>query len=641
MVEGRAMNGYGVRRCLAGTVTAFICAVVLTAAPGPASDPAAPPAAQARGATPAPPPTGTATLTVQVVAGDSGTPIRGARLVISGMVTSGAQVRTQGVTQPSPETVGGVAGGIPARDNAQAPPRVAKEGRTDQAGSATFTALPAGLYSVSVQPPAAFIRGQPTLPVPLADGASAKTVVQLDRGGVITGHVFDDFGEPVTGAMVTVFRQERTGGAGRGSTYGSSQQTNDIGQFRVWGLPEGEYIVGATANDSSVGGGEPGVREGHLPTFFPGVAAFDAARGVAVKAGQETGGIDFGLVEGRLGTVSGRVTDSAGYAIGGSGGAQANVTLAPKSVTLGFGGRGAGVRPDGTFIIPGVPPGEYYLSATRSVQGPGNGMTREGAYVTISVNGDEVTANIQTNVGATISGRVVMEGTPPATRTGAPGSEGRPAPIRVSLQSASAGGYASAFTSAQPVVVRADGAFLMSGVRGPLQIAALGGGAALKSVMRGAHEIGGQPLELSGTERIDDVVIVMTYDTGGIDGTVAEQDGTLVSGASVLVFPDNSAMWAAGSPFVRVSRSGGSGARGSSAAVPGAAAPVSAARPAAAPGAFTAASLPAGRYGVVAFPSGTNVYQFDHQSIERWRESATIVTVTAGQTTAVKLTPIR
>jgi hypothetical protein len=42
------------------------------------------------------------------------------------------------------------------------------------------------------------------------------------------------------------------------------------------------------------------------------------------------------------------------------------------------------------------------------------------------------------------------------------------------------------------------------GVRGPVQIGAQGGRAALESVTRGGRDISGQPLELLGTERIDD-----------------------------------------------------------------------------------------------------------------------------------------
>lgn len=598
------------------------------------------PAQQARPAVPDSPPTGTATLTVQVVAGDSGIPIRGARLSILGNMLPPAMTQTPGAPTPAAGGAPRAAGATPTRDGAAAPPRVQKEGRTDQAGMATFTALPAGVYSINVVPPAAYVRTGSSSPVQIADGAAGKAVVRLDRGAVITGRVFDEYGEPVTGAFVQVFRKDSIAGASRVSGSSSSQPTNDLGQFRVWGLADGDYVVGATANDYAIVPGDSGVREGHLPTFYPGVAVYDGARAVAVKAGQETGGIEFAIVEGRLGTVSGRATDSAGNPLGAAAGMGANVSLAPKTVNPALGGRGASVRPDGSFIIPSVPPGDYNLSAALS-GGTRSGAPREGAYVPVSVSGDEVTVHIQTNLGATVSGHVVIEGTAPAAPAGTPGAESRPSATRVSIQSASGLGFSPAFAAPPSAAVRPDGTFAVSGVRGPVHITAMAGRAALKTVRHGGRDISGQPLELLGTERIDDIVIVMTQETGRIEGVVNSDDGEAVAGAAVLVFPDDPDRWSTGSPFVRQTRTAGSGTRGGGQAMPGGSAPGATARTPLEPGAFTATMLPAGRYVVIAFPAGTSYLTPDRESLTRWRESAKVVTVETGQTATVTLTPIK
>jgi len=579
-----------------------------------------------------PPPTGTATLTIQVVAADTGAPVRGARLAVFGTPIP-APPRPQGAPGPP---VGMATGVGPARDAGPAAPRVPLEGKTDQAGAAVFTALPAGLYVINVAPPAAFVRGQPPPSVRVNEGASAKAVVQLDRGGVITGRVFDEDGEAVTGARITVYRQTNAGGVTRGSSAGSSEATNDLGQFRVWGLPAGDYLVSALFSDYSMMAGEPGVREGMLPTFYPGVVAYDSARALAVKSGQETGGADFQLVHGRLGAVSGRATDSSGNPLSTAGGMSGSVSLSPRSQNPGFSGRGAALLSDGSFTIQGVPPGEYYLSAMKMRPDLPNSQ-REGAYVLVSVNGDEVTANIQTNLGATIAGRVVVEGIAPAGQPGAPGSESQPTPVTVTLLPSTLGGSsAMAFSNSASAMARPDGTFGLAGVRGPVQVGAQVGRAAIKSVTRGGRDISGQPLELLGTERIEDITIVMTYDTGGIDGAVADPNGEAVAGATVVVFPDDPARWAVGSPFVRQSRSAAASAAATGQAVPGgaASAPLD-------PGAFSVTMLPAGRYALVAFPAGTTVLRPDRESLERWRASATVVTVNAGQTSAVKLTPIK
>jgi hypothetical protein len=552
-----------------------------------------------------------------------------------------SSARTQGAAAPSAQ-VSTIVDGVPARDAGPVPLlRVQKEGRTDQAGTATFAALPAGFYTINVMPPPAFVRGQSPPPAQLTEGANAKTVVQLDRGGVITGRVFDEDGEPVTGARISVFRQEKTAGAMRTASFGSAQTTNDLGQFRVWALPEGDYIVSALFSEySMIPGEDSGLREGPLPTFYPGVAASDGARPVVVKVGQETGGVDFPLAHGRLGTVSGRATDSAGNPLSSAGGLSANVGLSSRSQNLGFTGRSATVRPDGSFVIPGVPPGDYYLSATRMRPDQPN-APREGAYVPLSVNGDEVTVNIQTNLGATISGHVVVEGTPPAAQPGAKGPESRATPARVGLVPVATGGFGMAFASPSPSAVRPDGTFEVSGVRGVVQITAQGGSAALESVTRGGRDISGQPLELVGTERIDDIVVVMTEATGRIDGVVSDARGEPVSGAPVLIFPDNPARWSPNSPFVRQTRSVVAGSRGVTQAAPPGAGPGAAPSTLLMPGAFTLSLLAEGRYAIVALPASTSSVQPDRESLERWRALATVVTVEAGQTVAVTLTPIK
>jgi hypothetical protein len=59
------------------------------------------------------------------------------------------------------------------------------------------------------------------------------------------------------------------------------------------------------------------------------------------------------------------------------------------------------------------------------------------------------------------------------------------------------------------------------------------------------------------------------------------------------------------------------------------------------PGAFTLSLLAEGRYAIVALPASTSSVQPDRESLERWRALATVVTVEAGQTVAVTLTPIK
>ena len=224
------------------------------------------------------------------------------------------------------------------------------------------------------------------------------------------------------------------------------------------------------------------------------MAAVDAARPVEVKAGQETGGVDILLVHGRLGAVNCRVTDASGNPVGPNG-PSASVQLSARGYNPAFNGRGAGMRQDGTFLVSNVPAGDYYVSANLS-RGGGPNASREGAYVPVTVNGEEVSVAIQTNLGATISGRVVFEGTPVAP-AGVPAAAS-PSAARTALRSQRAGQFisSSSLGNSASTVVRPDGTFTVTGVRGPIQIAAVAAQAALKSVTRGGRDISGQVLEL-------------------------------------------------------------------------------------------------------------------------------------------------
>ena len=59
----------------------------------------------------------------------------------------------------------------------------------------------------------------------------------------MTGRIFDEDGDPVIGATISILRVSRVGGRGLPGGY-SSQSTNDLGVYRVSGLAAGDYVIG-------------------------------------------------------------------------------------------------------------------------------------------------------------------------------------------------------------------------------------------------------------------------------------------------------------------------------------------------------------------------------------------------------------
>ena len=87
-----------------------------------------------------------------------------------------------------------------------------------------------------------------------------------------------------------------------------SVQTDEHGEYRIHGLPSGDYYVRATysAGPNTV---SKVVRSNTAaPTYYPGVADPDQAAAVKVTAGLDVNAIDFTLAPPSSVTISGRIS---------------------------------------------------------------------------------------------------------------------------------------------------------------------------------------------------------------------------------------------------------------------------------------------------------------------------------------------
>jgi hypothetical protein len=156
---------------------------------------------------------------------------------------------------------------------------------------------------------------------------------------------------------------------------GPSAQTNDLGEFRLFGLPPGEYLVQATAREAFPESPAPRGTT-MLPTYFPATPDPLAAQPITVGAGQTSAEVVIRMVAASAFQVSGVVRDEAGRPV-----ANAMVRLMTDRPVMARMGRWDQSRTDtsGTFTINNVTNGEYTLLAAApvTISGPAHG--RPGA----------------------------------------------------------------------------------------------------------------------------------------------------------------------------------------------------------------------------------------------------------------------
>lgn len=518
-----------------------------------------------------PEPVGTAIIRGRVVAGDTGSPVRKANVSLSAVMPLAAMSQsgltgaggrsTQPATQTVTQTVMINGNPVQVTSALQAGMLRPKTAVTDSQGLFEFKDLPAGTYRLSANPgqysaqylgttygakranaPGSIDQGQP---IPLTDGQTFTATIALMKGAVITGRVSDENGDAL--ARVQVYTMFFPAGSTRGQRYGSTVSTDDLGNFRLYGLAPGEYAVVAEArgNTFTPPNAPPETEEeriGILTTYYPGTPDEASAQRVRTRSGAETSGIEIRMVSGRMLHISGMVVDSQGKTD-----TRFNVMLM-RGTGSGFNSFGINMDPTGHFQARNIPPGEYKLVARQMINRPPNADPRtppdpgEFAVVPLSLTTDMDDLLVTAGPGATITGQIVYEnGAPPLLPNGQ-----QPPPPRVNAQTADQnfGGV----PGPQSVQVSPDLTFTMKGFMGEYLLRANGGGAYMKSVQIGGEDITDTPHEFKQGDR---VTIVMTSKASTIEGAVTNDRGEPVNSGTVLLFSESKTSWRVNSIHMR------------------------------------------------------------------------------------------
>ena len=161
---------------------------------------------------------------------------------------------------------------------------------------------------------------EPGKTIALSAGQSFENAdVILPKAGVISGKLVDEFGDPVTGALVRALRYRYLDGQRQLTPIVEGMEallqggvTDDLGNYRVYGLTPGDYYVCAVF----VPRGESASHFGHPPTYYPGTPTASEARRISLRMGQEAANTNFNLSTARYASVSGTVVGSSGAPIG-------------------------------------------------------------------------------------------------------------------------------------------------------------------------------------------------------------------------------------------------------------------------------------------------------------------------------------
>lgn len=288
---------------------------------------------------------------------------------------------------------------------------------TDDDGRYQFRGLKPGSYFIN----AAALGGRP-MPFSAVAGSEHADKITIDagetrgrvdivlpRGGVISGRILDEYGDPMANANVRLEAVMLSRGRRRLVAVQSvtSRQTDDRGRYRIFGLPPGKYVIGAVVGET-VPGAQTADWPGYARTYYPGTPTPNEAQLVELGAGQQSLNVDFSLVHGGLARIAGRATLSDGSPLQGVVALMQSArsgAIATSPVHLQTNG-------DGSFAFERVAPGEYVVqSSTRR-----STVSSEGEFAAqfVTVNGTDLTGlAVHLSAGSTIDGKVTFEGGDP------------------------------------------------------------------------------------------------------------------------------------------------------------------------------------------------------------------------------------
>jgi hypothetical protein len=415
--------------------------------------------------------------------------------------------------------------------------------------------------------------GTVTLSAAAAELEGLRSIFGGAGNAGVTGTVVDDFGEPFQGADVQLLTVQYKSGqrvamrTASAVALGLGRASDDRGRYRIGGLQPGTYLVVASTG-AAASASDAGRAARLLPVYHPGTPSLDGALPVQIDDGRDTIGIDVTLTMSRGARVSGMAVDESGSAQSGS----VRIVASRRSNAIAFETIAMQLSwPGGRFELENVPPGEYVVQV---VGEPGfTSPARFGAaYVSVADGGDPPPVTITATPGATLEGRIVLEGEPDS-RIAQVLVETLPADLDLGPSRGSGGPVFTAGTDGTfsldlgsarggPGFTASDGAFSVKRLHGPTRFALAKApeGWYLKSFAIGGLDATDAPFDFgSSGATFEGAEIVVSRAGASVSGTVVGDVGKPSAASSVVVFPVDPGRWFDGSRHVKYTRAQGDG----------------------------------------------------------------------------------
>jgi protocatechuate 3,4-dioxygenase beta subunit len=426
------------------------------------------------------------------------------------------------------------------------------EAYTDAQGRYSLENLPAGSFLLEASR-ADYIALQYGQRQP-ADAATAialdegerrtRTDFVLPRASIISGTVADEHGEPVEGIMVWPFQHRPIEGFPRWNSNAVPVRTDDRGRYRVIGVTPGTYVLAALTDGPAHSSEDAGRARGYAPVYHRGTLDVANAQRLEIEVGRDADDVDFELAPTLLTTVRGSVLDATGRPFVGD----VMLLVSDRSGAPTITSRMVTTDTNGAFVFRHVPPGDYVVKAPGRTDGipPQFGMQRvtvvdaDPPYVTVALTG-----------GATLEGRVIIQGAPDTDVSG----------MKVSVLPVDPDYSPGIGPGTRPAggTLR-DGSFRLVGVRGPARLLvepdARCSDCYVQSVRVNGMDATDAPFDfgLTGGE-FRDVEIIVSEAGATIEGRATAEPSAAVASFSVVVYATTPALWSGRSRHVRVVRS--------------------------------------------------------------------------------------